>query len=110
MTRIIITKSSTQTQKLGESLAKKLKGSNLICLEGDLGGGKTTFVQGLARGLGIKERITSPTFVLMKRFAINNKSRLCRGFSMKSKRFTHFYHIDCYRIKNFRELLELGFK
>jgi len=98
MIREIITKSSIQTQELGEFLVKGLKGGGIVCLEGDLGGGKTTFVQGLARGLGISQRITSPTFVLMKRFAISDK------------RFTSLYHIDCYRMKNPRELLELGFK
>lgn len=94
----MISKNPAQTRKLGESFAKSLKDRDLICLEGDLGGGKTTFIQGLAKGLGVRQRITSPTFVLMKRFAIKNK------------RFANFYHIDCYRIKNPRELLGLGLK
>ena len=62
---------------------------------GDLGGGKTTFLQGFARGLGIKERVLSPTFVLMRKFPIPKRS---------------FIHIDCYRIKKAGELLDLGFK
>jgi len=91
----IITKSATQTQKAGKLLAESLKGKALICLEGELGSGKTTFIQGLARGLGIKERITSPTFVILKRFKVS--------------KIQHLYHIDCYRIKNPQELLDLGF-
>lgn len=94
----IVTKSAKETQRAGELLVRDLKGRDLVCLEGELGSGKTTFVQGLAKGLGIKKRITSPTFVLMKRFAISNKQ------------FANFYHIDCYRIKNPQELLDLGFK
>lgn len=97
MKRIIITKSDKETKKLGRRLAKKiikrkpLKKAFVIGLEGDLGGGKTTFLQGFAKGLGIKQKITSPTFVIIKRF-------------------TNFYHIDCYRIKKPKELLNLGFK
>ena len=72
----------------------------VLGLEGDLGGGKTTFLQGFAKGLGIKEKILSPTFVLMKRFSIKkNKSG-----------FKDFYHLDCYRIENPKEILSLGFK
>ena len=67
------------------------KESFVIGLEGELGGGKTTFIQGLAKGLGVKEKILSPTFVIMKKF--NN-----------------FYHIDCYRTQESKELLNLGFK
>ena len=73
----------------------------VLGLEGDLGGGKTTFLQGFAKGLGIKEKITSPTFVILKRFQFNN---------LAIKQFNNFYHIDCYRIKNAKEILELGFK
>ena len=67
-------------------------------LRGNLGGGKTTFLQGFAKGLGIKEKILSPTFVIQKRFKI------------KDSTFKNFYHIDCYRLKNTKEILELHFK
>lgn len=95
---IIVTKSAKETRKFGRLLAKKLRRGRPVCLEGDLGSGKTTFVQGLAGGLGVRQRITSPTFVLMRRFAT------------AIKRFTHLYHIDCYRIKNPQDLLDIGFK
>jgi len=99
-----ITNSPTQAKKIGEKLAKEIlkkKPGNkgfIIGLVGELGSGKTTFLQGFAKGLGIKEKILSPTFVIMKRFKI------------KDSRFKNFYHIDCYRIKEPKELLGLGFK
>lgn len=91
------TKSAKQTQSLGARFAKKLlakrakKTAVVLGLQGNLGGGKTTFLQGFAKGLGIKEKILSPTFVIQKRFS-------------------NFYHIDCYRLKNEKDILELGWK
>ena len=100
-----ITNNASQTKKIGESLAKKIfnnkkktKETIVLALKGELGGGKTTFLQGFAKGLGIKERILSPTFVILKRFRL------------LSQNFKFFYHIDCYRIKKEREILSLGFK
>ena len=78
MTFEYLSKSSSQTKKLGESLAKKFlkekkqKGAKILGLEGDLGGGKTTFLQGFAKGLGLKEKILSPTFIIMRKFKIQN--------------------------------------
>ena len=101
-----ITKSFSETQKLGEDLAlviarsgatKQSKTAVVIALHGNLGGGKTTFLQGFAKGLGIKEKILSPTFVIMKKFIATLKNK-------------NFYHFDCYRINNPEEILELGFK
>ncbi len=99
-----LSKSPSKTKKLGEILAKKIaKIKNLskaqaLGLEGDLGGGKTTFLQGFAKGLGIKEKITSPTFVIMKKFHVP-----CPKLQV-------FYHVDCYRIQKPKEILNLGFK
>ena len=98
------TESFNQTQKLGENYAKEILKINaknnavVFALQGDLGSGKTTFLQGFAKGLGIKEKILSPTFVIMKRFEIKNKD------------FNNFCHIDCYRIKDSKDILELDFK
>lgn len=86
----ITTKNNAETRKVGELLAKELQGSEILCLQGDLGSGKTTFVQGLAKELGIKQWPTSPTFVLIKEY-------------------DKFYHIDCYRVQA-KDLLKLGFK
>jgi len=120
-----ITKSPLETKKTGDVLAKgilKLPLSDksfVIGLEGDLGGGKTTFLQGFAKGLGIKEKILSPTFVLMKKFKIrvdsysNTRAVATRGDERNSStscRFVYFYHIDCYRIEKPKEILDLGFK
>ena len=97
------TNSFEETQNLGEKLAKKIIDSGLqktavvLGLSGNLGGGKTTFMQGFAKGLGVNEKILSPTYVIQKRFEIKNI-------------FKNFYHIDCYRINEPEEILELDFK
>ncbi|MEK9134703.1 MAG: tRNA (adenosine(37)-N6)-threonylcarbamoyltransferase complex ATPase subunit type 1 TsaE [Patescibacteria group bacterium] len=97
MSTKIITQTAKETQKIAKMLAEEiLKMSRkeravVLALIGNLGGGKTTFLQGLAKGLGIKEKINSPTFVIMKRF----------GF---------FYHFDCYRIQKAKDILDLGFQ
>lgn len=104
-----ITTSPFETKKLAEDFAKNIskrgfyKKALVLALTGDLGGGKTTFLQGFAKGLGIKEKILSPTFILMKKFQIPN-------FKFQILKFKTFYHIDCYRIENSREILDLGFK
>jgi len=106
----IITKSVRETQKIAEILAQKILKSNkidkslIIALEGDLGSGKTTFIQGFAKGLGIKEKVLSPTFVILKRFKI--RENLCSN----SCKLENLYHIDCYRIIKPKEILDLGFK
>lgn len=97
MSNEFLTTSAGQTKKLGEKIAKDIlmvksgEKARVIGLVGDLGGGKTTFLQGFARGLGVKEKILSPTFIIVRRIK-------------------NFYHIDCYRVKDSKELLELGFK
>jgi tRNA threonylcarbamoyladenosine biosynthesis protein TsaE len=94
----------TLAKKISEYFFKKLSSNQsfVICLKGDLGGGKTTFLQGFAKGLGIKEKITSPTFVIAKRFNIYSL--------IKNKReFKNFYHFDCYRIGNPKEILNLDY-
>ncbi len=96
--------SVSQTKNLAKRLARKIlkislrKKAIIIALEGELGSGKTTFLQGFAQGLGIKNKILSPTFVIMKKFQV------------PSSKFQWFYHIDCYRIKKPKEILDLGFK
>ncbi|PIV10242.1 MAG: tRNA (adenosine(37)-N6)-threonylcarbamoyltransferase complex ATPase subunit type 1 TsaE [Candidatus Portnoybacteria bacterium CG03_land_8_20_14_0_80_41_10] len=100
-----ITESAQETQKMGQILAKKIikskaktKKALIIGLTGELGSGKTTFVQGLAQGLAIKERITSPTFVIFKKFSLSRPAP-----------FKYFYHIDCYRLRGSHDLIDLGF-
>lgn len=102
MDKKYITNSAKETQKLGQKLAKEIlikkrKGAFILALIGNLGGGKTTFLQGFAEGIGTKEKILSPTFVIQKRFSA------CAGRS-------NFYHIDCYRLNKPEDILELGWK
>jgi len=61
----IKTKSVLETQKYGIKLAQKVKNGGIVCLFGDLGAGKTTLVQGIAKGLGITKRVNSPTFIII---------------------------------------------
>jgi tRNA threonylcarbamoyladenosine biosynthesis protein TsaE len=104
-----------QTKKIGSEFAREIlkteDGSKtlVIGLKGDLGGGKTTFLQGFAKGLGIKEKILSPTFVILKRFRLKNFTSGRSKFDT-GREFKNFYHIDCYRIHNPKEILCLGFK
>jgi len=96
--KIVVTNNFKETQKLARDFAKTLKKGDLICLSGNLGSGKTTFVQGLAEGLGIKNRIISPTFIIVRAYRIkNDKSRIM-----------NFYHVDLYRVENERDLEDLG--
>lgn len=89
--------SPADTQKLATTLAKGLRGGEVIALFGDLGSGKTVFVQGLARGLGIKKRILSPTFVFMRSYPLTR-----RGQKLT------FYHLDLYRGENANDFNALG--
>ena len=102
-----ITTSSIQTKKLGQLLAEKLCGGEIICLSGDLGAGKTTFTQGLLKGLNIKGPYTSPTFAIIKHYKEqeNSKKSVSHVTCHMSQ---NVYHIDAYRISS-KDLLELGF-
>ncbi len=91
------TNSAKETQALGKLLAQELliekktaKKGQVVCLFGDLGSGKTTFTQGLLKGLGAKGPYTSPTFVIMKKY-------------------NSIYHIDAYRVEA-PDILSLGWK
>ena len=91
---------SPPSPKLWRAGALRPRNATIVALIGDLGAGKTTFAQGFARGLGIRQRITSPTLIMVRRYPIRDQSLtgLC------ASRFTNFYHIDCYRVKNKKEL------
>ncbi len=86
---------SKVTEKIGKKIAATLKGGETLALIGDLGSGKTTFVKGLARGLGVKNKITSPTFVLFK------------PYQTKHKKIKWLIHADCYRVQG-QEMLKIG--
>jgi tRNA threonylcarbamoyladenosine biosynthesis protein TsaE len=95
--KTIITKTEKETFALGEKFAKTLRGGEVIGLIGDLGAGKTVFVKGVAKGLGIKNTITSPTFVLMKVYPVKNHGTI-----------KNLIHIDAYRLKNSNDLKSIG--
>ena len=80
-------------------------GALVLLLSGELGSGKTTFVQALARALGIQERITSPTFVIQKEYAVKKSDKLSESVVLN---FERLIHIDAYRLKAFSELEMLG--
>ncbi len=87
----IFTNSPDDTKKAGKEFASTLKGGEVVSLVGDLGAGKTIFVQGLASGLGIQENIVSPTFILMRQYKLNS--------ILKTLNSSFLYHVDLYRFE-----------
>lgn len=95
MLKTVETKSAKETFTLGEQIGQEAKQGQVFTLVGDLGVGKTVFTQGLAKGLGIKESISSPTFTIVQ---IYEEGRL------------PFYHFDVYRIADIEEMDEIGYE
>jgi tRNA threonylcarbamoyladenosine biosynthesis protein TsaE len=91
----IISRSAEQTRRVGMRLGSLLQPRDVICLSGDLGAGKTTFVQGLAAGWGSLDQATSPTFVLVNLYRRTDLHRL--------------YHLDAYRLTGPSEAIDLDF-
>jgi len=89
----LATASPEETRALGESLAGTLRPGDVVSLTGDLGAGKTTFVQGVATGLAVSEPVLSPTFTLVRQYA----GRL------------PIHHVDVYRLDRIQDVLDLGF-
>ncbi|MEK7555573.1 MAG: tRNA (adenosine(37)-N6)-threonylcarbamoyltransferase complex ATPase subunit type 1 TsaE [Patescibacteria group bacterium] len=109
--------SSNQTKRIAKFLASRLfekcshKNALVLALIGDLGSGKTTFIQGFARAMGVKKRITSPTFVIVKSYKSRREVGIpTKASGLKAKSYQKIYHLDCYRIKNPKEILDLEFK
>ena len=115
----IISHSSAQTQRLGMRLGELLRGGELLLLEGSLGTGKTTFTQGLARGIGITEVIGSPTFTLLKEYPGQPGPTVQREQAQVTQQHQQqerhragpaLYHFDLYRLDDPEEILALGFE
>lgn len=101
-----ISHSVEQTQRLGLRLGELLQGGELLLLEGQLGTGKTTFTQGLARGLGIAATVNSPTFTLLKEYP--GQARPTQAGT--SRVGPALYHFDLYRLDDPAEIFDLGFE
>ncbi|MBI5286859.1 MAG: tRNA (adenosine(37)-N6)-threonylcarbamoyltransferase complex ATPase subunit type 1 TsaE, partial [Deltaproteobacteria bacterium] len=87
---VFTTSSAEETKELGKRIAKQLKPGDVVAIVGELGTGKTTFVQGLAEGLGVSKGIRSPSFIILN----VHKGRL------------KLYHLDLYRVRDINELYE----
>ena len=90
-----ITNSPSETEAVGAALAKVLKSGTIIAYRGDLGAGKTAFTRGLARGLGVKEPVTSPTYTIVNEYL---------GGTMP------LFHFDMYRLGSEDELFDIGWE
>ena len=102
----ICSASSKETKQIAARLAKTISlsssrsGALVLALEGNLGAGKTTFIQGFAKALGVKENVLSPTFVLMKVYKVRCRVSGVRCYPK------HLIHIDCYRLDSPKDLLK----
>ena len=98
----IRSKEEAKTAEVAAELLAQLvpgKRATVLALRGDLGAGKTTFTRELAKHLGVEEKVTSPTFVIMKVYQL-----------LAEQKFRHLVHIDCYRLESSSELDHLGFE
>ena len=87
----------TETERAGEEFSQLLRPGDVVLLSGPLGAGKTTFVRGLARGLGVLERATSPTYTIVRQHECHNDLGI-----------TTLHHADVYRVTSFDEVLDLA--
>ena len=90
----IITNSERETEQLGERLAQKLPDGAVVAMYGDLGAGKTAFVRGMARGMGIDMRVSSPTFTIVNEYLGERE----------------LFHFDMYRLGSADELFDIGWE
>lgn len=111
----IISKNTKDTEQIAKDFLKYLMSKVIfditypacvVGLSGDLGTGKTTFVQFIALNLGIKNRVNSPTFVIIKKYTL---APIRTRWERRNK-FKNLFHIDAYRLKNYKELINLGWK
>lgn len=90
-----ISHSAEQTRRVGERLGRLLQPGDVVCLEGELGSGKTCLAQGIGKGLGVALPITSPTFIIVNEYALAGRAY-------------KFYHIDLYRVESIAEACATG--
>ncbi|MBI4138174.1 MAG: tRNA (adenosine(37)-N6)-threonylcarbamoyltransferase complex ATPase subunit type 1 TsaE [Candidatus Wildermuthbacteria bacterium] len=120
MGKSISSHSITHTKRIAQKIAERCaaqkpgKRAMVIALEGDLGAGKTAFAQGFAKGLGIAEKVLSPTFVIIKSYKIplyagQGKHATLPRWSGQAG-YKLLYHLDCYRLKSGEDLVSLGWQ
>ncbi|PJA86674.1 MAG: tRNA (adenosine(37)-N6)-threonylcarbamoyltransferase complex ATPase subunit type 1 TsaE [Candidatus Moranbacteria bacterium CG_4_9_14_3_um_filter_42_9] len=112
MQKVFNTSNFKETQELGKILASEITPGALICLSGDLGSGKTTFTQGLLKGLNVTGPFTSPTFLIIKNYQKEipiSKSQFPNKSKIKKYKIRNIYHVDAYRVTS-RDILNLGWK
>lgn len=90
-----ISNSVEETERIGAELADRLSAGTIVAFSGDLGAGKTAFVRGMACGLGIEERVTSPTFTIVNEYAGGKRP---------------LFHFDLYRLYDADELFDIGWE
>lgn len=89
---VYLSRGEAETEALGARLAQSLTGGAVVALCGDLGAGKTAFIRGMARGLGVQDRVTSPTFTIVNEY----------------EGALPLFHFDLYRLAGANELFEIG--
>ena len=117
----ILSKSTAETQKLAQTLAKKVKPGMVLALFGDLGSGKTTFTAFLVKALGFDCRVQSPTFVIHRRYLCSTGASPTRGSRTSSPDSSNLrlpnefplgiqiiHHVDLYRLTSKEEVLDIG--
>ena len=90
----ITSDSSDYTKKIGNFFSKVVSAGDIIVFSGELGGGKTTFITGIAEGLGIRENIASPSFTIINLYNISGRNKLV--------------HVDFYRLESSKEIFDIG--
>jgi tRNA threonylcarbamoyladenosine biosynthesis protein TsaE len=91
---IVVTRTAAETEDVAAELGARLRPGDLVVLTGDLGAGKTTFAKGIARGLGVRDVVTSPTFTIVQEY--NGETPMA--------------HVDVYRLERVQELHDIGFE
>ena len=113
----MISKSGRETIEIAKTFLTKLlknsrhEGALVVGLSGDLGAGKTAFVKAVAKHLKIKNKVFSPTYVIMKKYFLPRpRGSAPTKVGARGSNYKFFYHIDAYRLKNEKELIHLGWK
>jgi len=104
MKKTVTTHNPEETMRMAADLVLQLKGGEVLALNGELGGGKTTFTKGLAEALKVEETITSPTFVMLKAYDAILPPTYLRGKLKKVK----LVHIDAYRSDSIEDIKSVG--